>query len=75
MPLYEFTCSACGDRFEELVRNQSEAVSCPHCSSSDVTRNMSAFAIHGRRADGSSVAASNGCTKTSCAGCSSCGGH
>ncbi|MBN2358188.1 MAG: zinc ribbon domain-containing protein [Deltaproteobacteria bacterium] len=75
MPLYEFTCRGCGDRFEELVRNQSEAVTCPRCNSPDVTRNLSACAIHGRRADGSSVATASGCTRTSCAGCNNCSGH
>jgi len=44
MPLYEYRCETCGKRFEELVRNSTEKVSCPHCESDDVEREFSLFA-------------------------------
>ena len=40
MPLYDFTCGACGTGFEELVLG-SEAVACPSCGSDQVERLIS----------------------------------
>jgi putative FmdB family regulatory protein len=44
MPLYEYRCEKCGKRFEELVMNSLEKVSCPDCESDDVEREFSIFA-------------------------------
>jgi putative FmdB family regulatory protein len=73
VPIYEFICRGCDHAFEELVRNRDEAVSCPRCATSKVERKLSAFAIHGQRADGSPVAASSGCSGDHCGSCSSHG--
>jgi putative FmdB family regulatory protein len=46
MPLYEYRCSSCGARFEQL-RRMSEAdtgTACPKCSSEQVKRELSTFA-------------------------------
>ena len=44
MPLYEYTCSACGRRFERLVYNSSPATpACPTCHSRDVEKQYSSF--------------------------------
>ena len=40
VPIYEFECRACGERFEELVK-AGQAVPCPQCKSSDVERRYS----------------------------------
>lgn len=40
MPIYEFACSSCGTRFDELVR-AGETAPCPECSSADVARRYS----------------------------------
>jgi putative FmdB family regulatory protein len=40
MPIYEFTCQACGARFEELVRRDATAP-CPECGSAEVERLLS----------------------------------
>ena len=40
MPLYEFECSKCGARFEELVHTGATAP-CPRCKSSEVKRRYS----------------------------------
>ena len=44
MPLYLFTCRACGHEFETLVRAGSEPV-CPSCQSRDLERQISTFAV------------------------------
>jgi putative FmdB family regulatory protein len=45
MPIYEYACSACGSRFEKLVRRFAEAVSCPACASGAVDKQLSVFAV------------------------------
>jgi putative FmdB family regulatory protein len=37
VPIYEFECARCGERFEELVR-AGETAPCPRCKSSAVKR-------------------------------------
>jgi putative FmdB family regulatory protein len=37
MPIYEYACNACGERFELLVRG-SVAPACPSCRSDDLDR-------------------------------------
>lgn len=76
MPLYEYACRKCSQDFEELVFGRDEEVCCPACGSAKVKRKLSAFAVHGKRADGSSISASS-CSKSSCSGCSTsgCGCH
>jgi putative FmdB family regulatory protein len=46
MPIFEFVCQECGTPFEELVRSARavDEVSCPHCNSSQVTKQISTFA-------------------------------
>lgn len=47
MPIYEFTCQACGTNFEKRVSfTQSTAPACDSCESDNVQRRMSAPAIH-----------------------------
>jgi putative FmdB family regulatory protein len=43
MPLYDFSCTDCGSRFERLVRNEAEvaAVDCPGCGGRRVIRELS----------------------------------
>ncbi|MEA2268720.1 MAG: hypothetical protein QOC64_1330 [Solirubrobacteraceae bacterium] len=53
MPIYEYRCSGCAERFEELVRNPDVAVACPACGSAEAQRLLSTFA--GVGADGSSA--------------------
>ena len=40
MPIYEFECSKCGARFEELVPT-GETAPCPQCESFEVARRYS----------------------------------
>ena len=45
MPIYEYRCSACGERFEKLVRGSSgkQEIQCPSCSADKVERLVSTF--------------------------------
>jgi putative FmdB family regulatory protein len=44
VPIYEFRCGACGERFEALVDVGTEAVECRRCGSPDTRRLLSAQA-------------------------------
>ncbi len=37
MPIFDFDCKSCGERFEALVRRES-APACPNCAGTDVER-------------------------------------
>ncbi|MBI2825563.1 MAG: zinc ribbon domain-containing protein [Planctomycetia bacterium] len=45
MPLYEYSCQACGDRFELLVRS-AEKPACPECGSARLERHLGVPAAH-----------------------------
>lgn len=51
MPLYEFRCRSCGERFEQLVRGEdrNQPVVCPRCQAAETERVFSAFARMGAR--------------------------
>jgi putative FmdB family regulatory protein len=44
MPIYEYRCEACGERFEELVPADAPAPACPRCGAERAKRLMSAQA-------------------------------
>lgn len=44
MPIYEFACRGCGQRFEDLVRGP-ESSRCPRCEGADLQRLVSTFAV------------------------------
>ena len=47
MPIYEYSCGACGGRFQKLVSGFGGApsVRCPRCDSADVRKAISRFAV------------------------------
>ena len=48
MPIYEYTCSACKVKFEQLVRSMKaadEVQKCPKCGSDKTARSLSVFAV------------------------------
>jgi len=49
MPLYEFRCRQCGERFEKLVRSSSEPEypKCPQCGTRAVERLRTRFGNNG----------------------------
>jgi putative FmdB family regulatory protein len=66
MPLYEYTCRACGKRFEVLQRvgASAEGVTCPACGGAEVGKQFSTFA---------SAAASSGPMPCGAPSASACG--
>ncbi len=53
MPLYEYRCPRCGERFEKLVRMSTPAseILCPRCSRPEPERLISAVATVGAACD------------------------
>lgn len=45
MPLFEYECRGCGDRFELLIRGE-EKPKCPACGSGKLTKQLSVPAAH-----------------------------
>ena len=52
MPIYEYTCKACNEKFEQLQRTMSSAINeqatkvkCPSCGSPKTARALSVFAV------------------------------
>jgi putative FmdB family regulatory protein len=74
MPIYEYVCDECGERYERIVMNHSAAITCPKCSSAKHTIQLSVFAApsgSGKSASSSSDAPDAGgcgCTPRTC-GC------
>ncbi len=62
MPLYEYQCSKCENRFEALVMNaEDEAeVECDACQSTKVFRVVAPFAVCGLSASGETHAGCGG---------------
>lgn len=48
MPIYEFLCQRCNEKFSILIRNTSGTLLavCPSCGGSDLERLVSTFAYH-----------------------------
>jgi len=70
MPIYEYRCKGCSKDFEVLVYGNRE-ISCPKCSSKDLTKKLSAFGMSGVKKPfaGSSSAGCASCSKGSCSSC------
>ncbi len=65
MPLYEYTCTACGHRFEILQRLGDDAagLTCPRCEAENLEKQFSTFA-----------SSSNGKSASSSVPAGACGG-
>jgi putative FmdB family regulatory protein len=55
MPIYEFECKGCGERFEELVAAGAEGVACPSCGAHETRRLLSSVSPPGRQPRGAKV--------------------
>ncbi len=77
MPIYEYTCNACGKNFETLVMG-SDTPQCPACSSEDLARLMSKCGFVsksqglGGQIQTTTSAGSSGCAGCTSSNCSSC---
>jgi putative FmdB family regulatory protein len=67
MPIYEYRCRRCGERFERLVHGVTE-VACPACASADVARTLSLFGFKSGRGFVASAGGGCGCGAGGC-GC------
>jgi putative FmdB family regulatory protein len=67
MPIYEYVCMECEAHFEELVRG-TEEIHCPDCAATNVSKQFSAFAVHG-----TTKVASGGGGGGCCGGSCGCG--
>ncbi len=45
MPIYEFECGECGERFEDLVAAGTDRAPCPACGAADAVRRYSSFGL------------------------------
>jgi putative FmdB family regulatory protein len=73
MPLYEYECDNCGEKFE--MRRPISAIDdpapCPNCESGESKRQVSRFLAFVKGAEGED-SIGGGC---GCGGACSCGGH
>lgn len=75
MPIYEYYCDKCDEKFETLVFGK-EQPDCPKCGKSDVKRVMSACGFVTKGSGGETVstpAGASSCGTCSSSSCSSCG--
>lgn len=69
MPVYEFRCEKCGEKYEALCRMGEGASSqvCPNCGSKEVKKLFSRFRAMGT--DGGGKSSCSSCSSTSCSTC------
>jgi putative FmdB family regulatory protein len=70
MPIYEYVCDDCGERYERIVMRQDVAVTCPKCASAKHTIQLSVFAAHAgapKASGGGMSGGGGGCCGGSCA--------
>jgi putative FmdB family regulatory protein len=58
MPVYEFECEECGERFEELAPAGATDVACPSCHTTRTRRLLSRVSPAGRQPRGAKVRSS-----------------
>jgi putative FmdB family regulatory protein len=71
MPIYEYECCNCCEKFEVLVFRSDEPVSCPKCASGDVHRHMSVCGFKSGGDKGAASSRMSSSSGSSCAGCTS----
>lgn len=71
MPIYEYVCDDCQERYERIVMSSTQSIECPKCASKRHTLQLSVFSA-GKTSNGSSASSSSSggcaCTPTTC-GC------
>jgi putative FmdB family regulatory protein len=55
MPVYEFECEQCSQRFEELVASDAQAPACPECGAAQTRRLLSPLSPASRQPRGIGV--------------------
>ncbi|MGH7799782.1 MAG: FmdB family zinc ribbon protein [Thermodesulfobacteriota bacterium] len=75
MPLFEYKCDKCENKFETLVLSSDEEISCPRCESKNIEKLFSSFGFKSKisipisTSPISSTISGCGCTPVNC-GCS-----
>ncbi|MCM8783773.1 MAG: zinc ribbon domain-containing protein [Candidatus Omnitrophica bacterium] len=76
MPIFEFKCKNCGNKFEELIKMMYllESITCPHCQSKNLEKIFSKFSIVqcGRESNNETSSSTNKCSGCSASSCASC---
>lgn len=70
MPIYEYVCDDCGERYERIVMSKKQVITCPKCASAKHTIQLSVFAapsIGSKSSTGSASASTGGCCSGACA--------
>ena len=72
MPIYEYVCLECGERFEtlRLMREADMPIACSRCESEHTSRKVSVVFSH----TGGTMAAESSRSITSSGGCAGCSG-
>ncbi len=68
MPIYEYECGKCGNRFEQLIRNAKTDVptKCPKCGAAKLEKAFSAFAVSAAQPKHEPSAACSTCPSGGC---------
>ena len=66
MPIFEYACKSCGNRFEALVR-ATTTVECPSCKGTTLEKQLSVFAM------GSPALTSTAMSPSEVSACGMCG--
>ncbi len=63
MPIYEYRCSVCGEKFEKFVRLSQPAneLECPACGSQKVSKAFSVFGTSGTGTRSDNAASRSSC--------------
>ncbi len=72
MPIHEYRCRECDERFERIVRGAAARPRCPACDGRRVERLPSAFGIGGGGKAGSRQGGGGGCAGCKRGSCSTC---
>ncbi len=58
MPIYEYKCDSCGNKFEKLLRRSADTagLACPSCGDQHLSQEYSTFAAHANGAPARSEA-------------------
>lgn len=67
MPIYEYLCDDCGERYEKLVMSKSQPIECPKCASKKKTTQLSVFSAATKSANGTSSSTSSASSGGGCA--------
>jgi putative FmdB family regulatory protein len=61
MPIFEYICKDCDQRFERIVPRHDSTTDCPHCNSTRLEKQLSVFAVSGGDADSGESLDAPGC--------------